>query len=30
VIDNQQDLTHLKAQVLQLHDHLCKITEHPL
>ena len=29
VIDNRQDLTHLKAQVLQLHDHLCKITEHP-
>ena len=30
VIDNRQDLAHLKAQVLQLHDHLCKITEHPL
>ena len=30
VIDNRQDLTHLKAQVLQLHDHLCKITEHSL
>ena len=30
VIDNQQDLINLKAQVLQLHDHLCRITEHLL
>lgn len=30
VLDNQQDLGHLSAQVLQLHEHLCQLTEHKL
>ena len=27
VLDNQQDLSHLKQQVAQLHQHLCQLTE---
>jgi len=30
VLDNQQDLHHLSEQVLQLHQHLCHMTEHQL
>jgi len=30
VLDNQQDLTHLKKQVLQLHKHLCQMMEQKL
>jgi dephospho-CoA kinase len=30
VLDNQHDLSHLSEQVLQLHQHLCHMTEHQL
>jgi dephospho-CoA kinase len=30
VLDNQHDLSHLSEQVLQLHHHLCHMTEHQL
>jgi dephospho-CoA kinase len=30
VLDNKQDLNHLSEQVLQLHHHLCHLTEHQL
>ena len=30
VLDNQHDLSHLSEQVLQLHHHLCYMTEHQL
>jgi len=30
VLDNQQELTHLKKQVLQLHKHLCQMMEQKL
>ena len=30
VLDNQHDLSHLSEQVLQLHHHLCYLTDHQL